>query len=94
MRIVWADESEADLNQIIASYAEIDPSLPMRLIDLIAVAPLPLLDFPFLGEEIEMLGLRKWRAKGTPFILLYDVSPDEIIVARVIHAATDWKPLT
>ncbi len=91
MRLEWADTTEDDLNRIIAHYAEIAPSLAMELIERIAVAPRPLLDFPFIGPETEVEGLRKWRVAKTPFLLLYSVEPDRVVVARVVDARSNWQ---
>ena len=91
MRLEWADTTEDDLNRIIAHYAEIAPSSAMELIERIAVAPKPLLDFPFIGPETDVDGLRKWRVAKTPFLLLYTVESARVVVVRVVDARSNWQ---
>jgi toxin ParE1/3/4 len=90
VRLDWAETTEEDLNRIIAHYHEIAPSLAMDLIERIAAAPRPLLDFPFIGPETEIDGLRKWLVAKTPFLLLYNVEPDRVVVVRVVDTRSNW----
>lgn len=91
MRLEWADATEADINDIIAHYAEISPILAAELVERIADAPKPLLDFPFIGPETDVEGLRKWPVHRSPFILLYLVEPDRVVVARVVDGRSNWR---
>jgi toxin ParE1/3/4 len=91
VRLEWAESTETDLNRIIAHYAEIAPSIAMQLVERIENAPKPLLDFPFIGPETEVEGLRKWRVVKTPFLLLYTVEPDLVTIIRVVDARSNWQ---
>lgn len=93
MRLEWAETTEDDLNRIIAHYAEIAPSLAMEFIGRIAEAPTALLHFPFIGPETDVDGLRKWRVAKTPFLLLYTVQPDRVVVVRVVDARSNWQAI-
>lgn len=93
MRLEWAETTEDDLNRIIAHYAEIAPSIAADLVERIAAAPKPLIDFPFIGPETEIDGLRKWRVTKTPFLLLYLVESDSVIIVRVVDARTNWQAI-
>lgn len=90
MELIWADSAEADLFSIADHYAHENPDLPDKILSRIAKAALILIDQPRLGTPID-IGLRKWRARRTPFILLYRVSETQVEIARVVHAAQDWR---
>ena len=90
MRLVWALQAESDLYEIADHYTAIAPALGKAMLERIIEAPLVLLDHPYLGQAAGAFGLRKWRARRTPFILLYRVTDATIEIARVVAAASDW----
>ena len=91
MHLEWAESTEDDLNRIIAHYAEIAPAIAFELVEPIAAAPKPLLDFPFIGPETDVEGLRKWRVAKTPFLLLYVIEQDRVLIVRVVDARSNWQ---
>lgn len=91
MRLEWAESTESDINDIIAHYAGIAPSIAVDLVERIVAAPKPLLDFPFIGPETEIDGLRKWRVPKTPFLLLYTVESERILIVRVVDVRSNWQ---
>lgn len=91
MHLEWAESTEDDLNRIIAHYAEIAPAIAFELVERIAAAPKPLLDFPFIGPETDVEGLRKWRVAKTPFLLLYVIEQDRVLIVRVVDARSNWQ---
>lgn len=93
MRLDWSASAEADLYEIADYYAQFDPDLPDVMLTRIEEAPLVLLDHPRLGPPVGSYDLHKWPARRTPFILLYRIVGETIEVARVVHAATDWRSL-
>jgi toxin ParE1/3/4 len=91
VHLEWAAATEADINQIIEYYAGISPALATELVERIATAPKQLLDFPFIGPETDVEGLRKWRVARTPFLLLYVVERDRVLIVRVVDARSNWQ---
>ncbi|HEX8485220.1 type II toxin-antitoxin system RelE/ParE family toxin [Sphingomonas sp.] len=92
IRLVWSKDAQSDLRALTLFYAQIMPDLPERLIARIEEAAAKLIDFPRLGPELPDSDVRSWAAKGTPFLLLYRVTPDSVRILKVRDARTDWKP--
>ena len=89
-QIEWGLQASFDLENIADHYDSIVPDLAEKMIRRIEKAALPLIDYPGLGVSAGHLGLRKWRALNTPFLLLYTVVGDLVFIARVVHAESDW----
>ena len=89
-QIEWGLQASFDLENIADHYGSIVPDLAEKMIRRIEKAALPLIDYPGLGVSAGHLGLRKWRASNTPFLLLYTVVGDLVFIARVVHAESDW----
>jgi plasmid stabilization system protein ParE len=89
--LLWGRSARQDLDRIADFYRDIDPDLPMRLMERIERAPLVLLDHPHLGERV-YANVRRWRARGTPFLLFYALVGDDVQIRRVRHEAEDWRP--
>lgn len=90
MELRWSRVAQADIDAIISYYAAEDAALPAILVERILHAPLALLDFPFLGPEIEIGVVRKWRVDDSPFLLLYTVDRAAVTILRVRHERDDW----
>ncbi len=86
----WADAAKTDLLAIADYYDAIDPRIGQRMLASIVDAPRLLRERPLIGPSVGLHGLRKWSVRRTPFVLLYRVTPTEIEVARVLHAAQNW----
>jgi toxin ParE1/3/4 len=93
MRIEWGLQASHDLEIIADYYGQFDPALPETLIVRIYKAALPLIDNPHIGVSVGHSKKRKWLARKTPFLLIYEVRGDIIFIARVVHSASDWKNL-
>ncbi len=91
MRLRWSDSARIDLFNIAGYYDELEPGLGDRLLQRIEKAPLILCDRPRVGAPVGVADLRKWSVRGLPFILLYRILTEDVEVARVLHAATDWR---
>ena len=91
--LIWSERSRADLFAIADHYDAIEPGLGDRMLARIADAPLVLIEHPRVGVAVGARGLRKWQAKGTPFLLLYRVRRDGAVeVASVRHERENWRP--
>ena len=91
MRIEWSEQATFDLEEIADHYGALDPSLPEKLITRIYDAALPLIEYPRLGESVGYSNRRKWLAKKTPFLLIYEIRGDVILIVRAAHGMSDWK---
>jgi toxin ParE1/3/4 len=93
MRIEWSEHATYDLEDIADHFGAFDPTLPETLITRIYEAALPLIDHPRLGESVGHSNLRKWPAKKTPYLLIYEIRGDVIYIVRAVHSMSDWKNL-
>ncbi len=87
-QLIWSRPARQDLYRIAFDEMLWDVEV---LVERIEKAPLLLTEFPELGEMIGSTGRRKWRVKGTPFLLIYKSRKGTVEISRVVHAASDWQ---
>ena len=87
----WSQPARRDFLEIDAYYRPRQPGYAQEVIERAVAAGEFLRGHPEAGEAIEETALRKWRVTGTPYILLYRVTDRAIRIARVVHAARDWR---
>lgn len=92
-RIRWAGPAGSDLARIEDYYTGIDPEFAIRAIDAALDAAEFLLERRRAGPAINEGSLRKWRVPGTPLLLIYQIEPEGILVARVQHNRSDWQSI-
>lgn len=88
-RLLWSRRARTELFSIAEHYRKDDPALAIEMLERIEAGPQALREFPFLGA-VTTAGARKWRARGTPFLLFYDVQDDAIEIVGVRHVRSDW----
>lgn len=92
-RIRWSGPARSDLARIEDFYTTLDPEFAVGAIDAALEAAEFLLDRPRAGPALTDGALRKWRVPATPLLLIYQVEPDGILIARVQHNRSDWQTL-
>jgi toxin ParE1/3/4 len=90
-QLIWSGPARRDLLAIAEHYRPIDPDLSGKLLRRVQHAPPILLDHPDIGAPTDRPSLRKWRVKGTPFLLFYSSGRERVEIKRVRHAAEDWR---
>jgi toxin ParE1/3/4 len=93
VRIIWSSPAQADLAAIHEHYSETAPEHAFAVAVLAVRAGRLLADQPKLGPVIGDTGHRKWRLAKTDHILIYRIEGDRLRIARVVHAAQDWRNL-
>jgi addiction module RelE/StbE family toxin len=91
-RLDWARSAIDDLDRITDYLDREAPGVSGRMIDAVEYRTVQLYDFPYLGEFVPELGLRKLALRGFPYLLLYDVAGAAITIIRIHHSAEDWWP--
>ncbi|NTF32968.1 type II toxin-antitoxin system mRNA interferase toxin, RelE/StbE family [Rhizobium skierniewicense] len=91
MRIVWTRRYLRELATIGDYIAEQNPRAAARIVRLIHKTTRDLLSSnPFIGRQGDIDGTRELVISGTPYIVAYVVSSDEIQVLFVQHGAREW----
>jgi toxin ParE1/3/4 len=49
-----------------------------------------LIDFPYSGRNEVVTGTRELLIPRTPYLAVYSVSADTVLVLRVLHGAQQW----
>ncbi len=87
----WAQMARADLKRIDDRYLELDPDFADRVLRSCVAGARTLADAPKLGAEIGAGPRRKWRVRGTPYILIYRPLGARLKILRVRHARENWN---
>lgn len=93
MKVVWSDDAEADLLDILLYVSTDDVDAAFRLVDRLEAAGNQLRDFPRRGRPGRAPGTREWAVPRTKYLLIYEVNDDRIGVVRVMHGARQWPPV-
>lgn len=89
-RVIWSFPARDDIFDILDYYDAIDPALADDIAARIDHGPTSLLSNPSIGSPVDG-GYRKWRVRGTPFLLFYVVRQAEIEIRRVRHYREHWR---
>ena len=92
-RLRWSGPARSDLVRIEDFYAALDPEFAVRATDAALHAAEFLLERPRAGSTFTDGTLRKWRVPATPLLLIYQIEPEGILIARVQHNRSDWQSL-
>lgn len=87
--MVFAEPAEQDLDAIITYIAQDDPVAAEKVFRAIVTATGRLCDFPNLGHAGRVAGTRELSITALPYIVVYQVSSDMVIVVAIFHAARD-----
>lgn len=91
MRIVWTRRYLRELAKIGDYIAEQNPRAAARIVRLIHKKTEDLLmSNPFIGRQGDIEGTRELVIHGTPYIVAYIVSDNDIRVLFVQHGAREW----
>ncbi len=92
MKIIWQTPASLDLVAIAEYHAAVSPSFANLILDRVE-AQMPLLErFPFIGRSGHVAGTRERVVPGTPYILIYQIDQDEIVILNILHGARNFPP--
>lgn len=91
-RLDWAKNAQGDLARIVSFYGPLDGEFAQRVLKEAIKAGEFLCEYPQAGPATRQRGLRKWRVKTTPFLLLYRSTANGLRITRVTHQAQNWDP--
>ena len=90
MRIRWTKGAEGNLDQI-ADYIDQDkpPAAVATALKIIEAVQM-LADYPAIGRRGRERGTRELVVAGLPYIIIYVVTGEELVIIRVLHAAMKY----
>lgn len=87
----WTINARQDLAAIDDYYFDLNPDHAWRVGHAALAAARFLAERPEAGPVFSD-DARKWRVKGTAYVLIYRVTSEGVQILRVHHAAQDWRP--
>ena len=92
MKIEWLPEAERNRASQIAYIAERNPQAAIDMGDAIEAAVARLADNPESAPRGRVPGTRELVVTGTPYVVVYRIEPDAVVILRVLHGAQRWPP--
>lgn len=90
MRLRWTREAATDLEGIAEYLVQHVPERAAALIRTIYEVPSLLLDFPLRGRPGKKAGTRELVMLALPYVIVYTVRDDVVVVVRILHGAQQW----
>ena len=89
MQVVWRKSAIANLRDIKAYISLDDPMAGGRIAKGLYQAGRELKTFPNRGKPTGIDGIRELVVPGTPYLLVYRVTSNEVQILRIWHEAQD-----
>jgi len=91
MEVGWSIPAAEDLQHICEWIERDNPEAARRIAQTIYDECGRLKNFPDLGRESRrMAGRRELTFAPLPYIVVYQVKPDDVEISRIFHGAQDW----
>lgn len=89
--VEWTPVAREDLAAIDAYWWAFNRERADEILDRIEAAGGFLSGMPHADMMLEDRPARKWRVRGTSYLLIYRIHDDRIEILRVHHASQDWQ---
>ena len=90
MRVRWTTDAADDLERIFDYISESRPESARRVAQSVIERLGTLETFPHLGRPGRVQGTREVAFPPLPFVAIYEVRDEQIIVLRILHGAQRW----
>jgi addiction module RelE/StbE family toxin len=90
MNLNWSPAAGADRHSILRFIAEDNLAAALRVDQFIQEAVDGLLLFPAKGRIGRVNGTRELVIPGIPYLVIYVVEFDQILILRILHGAMRW----
>jgi toxin ParE1/3/4 len=90
MRIRWTVGASENLDQVEEYIAQDNPSAAVATVNKIIDSAQMLVDYPTVGKRGRERGTRELVVAGLPFIIIYAVRQEELVIIRVLHTAMKY----
>lgn len=88
MRIRWTTGADGNLDQVAKNIVQDKPPAAVATVLKIIEAAQMLADYPAIGGRER--GTRELVVAGLPYIIIYVVHREELVIIRVLHAAMKY----
>ena len=90
MQLRWTEEAANDLERIADYLVQNTPDRAQELVQRIYDAAGSLLRFPHRGRPGKVKGTRELVLGALPYVVVYVVREDAVVVVRILHGAQQW----
>jgi toxin ParE1/3/4 len=90
MRVRWTTDAADDLERICDYIAQSRPDSARRVAQSVIERIGTLETFPHLGRPGRVQGTREVTFPPLPFVAVYEVHEEQIVVLRILHGAQRW----
>ncbi len=90
MQLRWTREAATDLERIADYLIQHVPERAAELVRTVYDAPALLLEFPHRGRPGKKAGTRELVISPLPYLVVYAVRGEVIVVVRILHSAQQW----
>ena len=90
MKIEWLPASLEDRDSIYSYISADSMRAAIHINDAIETQIDRLLEYPNMGRVGRQIHTRELVLVGTPYVAVYMVRPDSVLIVRVLHAAQAW----
>jgi toxin ParE1/3/4 len=90
MKIRWTEGADENLDQVEEYIAQDNPSAAIATVNKIIDAAQMLYDYPTIGKRGRERGTRELIVAGLPFIVIYALRREELVILRVLHTSMKY----
>jgi toxin ParE1/3/4 len=90
MQLRWTEEAANDLERIADYLVQNTPDRAQGLIQRIYDAAGSLVTLPHRGRPGKVKGTRELVLSALPYVVVYVVREDAVVVVRILHGAQQW----
>ena len=87
MKVVWTREAQNDVHDAFTFISQDKPDAAARVVERLTEAGEKLGQMPFWGRIREGSKLREVAVPGLPYVLIYEVAEEGVVIERVMHGA-------
>lgn len=91
-RIEWVRSGLSSLRTQISYIADDNLQAAIELGERVRISIQGLAEFPGIGRIGRVANTRELSIAGSPFVVIYRVEAEAIVVLRVLHTAQQWPP--
>lgn len=90
MKIRWTEGAVGNLEQVEEYIAQENPPAAIATVIKILNSAQILADYPTIGKRGRERGTRELAVAGLPYIVIYTVQREELVILRVLHTSMKY----